>query len=104
MGANIAGIYGAQIFRQDDRPRYRRGFAVAIAVLAVGLVLAIGRFLDDRLRRRRSAGITAPVSPREQHSHEDEDKVRPVSPSDIQPPPVLIAGDLKNPVLHNVVR
>ncbi|KAF1347342.1 MFS general substrate transporter [Lizonia empirigonia] len=29
MGANIAGIYGAQIFREDDRPRYRRAFAVA---------------------------------------------------------------------------
>jgi hypothetical protein len=25
MGANIAGIYGAQIFRSDDRLKYRSG-------------------------------------------------------------------------------
>jgi hypothetical protein len=56
MGANIAGIYGAQIFRQDDKPLYRRGFAVAIAVLAFGLVLAIIRWVDDVLRRRRNGG------------------------------------------------
>lgn len=54
MGANIAGIYGAQIFRQDDRPRYRRGFSINIAVLAFALILAIIRFLDDRVRRRRA--------------------------------------------------
>lgn len=54
MGANIAGIYGAQIFRQDDRPRYRRGFSIGIAVLALGVVLAIIRYIDDRLRRRRA--------------------------------------------------
>ncbi|KAH8704384.1 pantothenate transporter liz1 [Phaeosphaeriaceae sp. PMI808] len=55
MGANIAGIYGAQIFRQDDRPRYRRGFAVACAVLAVGLGLAIVRYVDNKIRLRRKA-------------------------------------------------
>ncbi|KAK8026740.1 major facilitator superfamily domain-containing protein [Apiospora marii] len=53
MGANIAGIYGAQIFRQDDRPLYRRGFSVAIAVLCLGFVLALGRWLDDKWRQRR---------------------------------------------------
>lgn len=53
MNANIAGIYGAQIFRQDDRPLYRRGFSVAIAVLAVGLSLVIARWVDDLLRRRK---------------------------------------------------
>ncbi|KAI4747548.1 hypothetical protein E4T50_02147 [Aureobasidium sp. EXF-12298] len=31
MGANIADIYGAQIFRADDRPRCRRAFNVNIA-------------------------------------------------------------------------
>jgi hypothetical protein len=54
MGANIAGIYGAQIFRQEDRPFYRRGFSINIAVLSVGLVLAMVRYADDFLRRRRS--------------------------------------------------
>ena len=53
MGANIAGIYGAQIFRADDLPRYRRAFNVNIAVLAVGLSLAVLRFLDDKLRRKK---------------------------------------------------
>jgi hypothetical protein len=53
MGANIAGIYGAQIFRQDDKPRYRRGFSINIGVLAFGLFLATVRFIDDFRRRRR---------------------------------------------------
>ena len=56
MGANIAGIYGAQIFRSDDKPFYRRGFSIAIAVLAAGLLLAIVRYIDDRIRRKRTAG------------------------------------------------
>lgn len=54
MGANTAGIYGAQIFRADDRPRYRRGFSINIAVLTVGLSLAAVRYVDD-LRSRRKA-------------------------------------------------
>lgn len=53
MGANIAGIYGAQIFRQDDSPLYRRGFGINIAVLTTGLALAIVRYIDDIIRRRR---------------------------------------------------
>ena len=53
MGANIAGIYGAQIFRQEDRPFYRTGFSINIAVLATGLVIAIVRYADDVIRRRR---------------------------------------------------
>jgi hypothetical protein len=55
MGANIAGIYGAQIFRRDDRPRYRRAFAVACAVLAFGLVIAVGRYVSDNVRGRKKA-------------------------------------------------
>lgn len=55
MGANIAGIYGAQIFRRDDRPRYRRAFAVACAVLAFGLVVAVGRYVSDKVRGRKKA-------------------------------------------------
>ena len=55
MGANIAGIYGAQIFRRDDRPRYRRAFAVACAVLAFGLVVAVGRYVSDKVHGRKKA-------------------------------------------------
>jgi MFS family permease len=54
MGANIAGIYGAQIFRKDDSPLYRRGFSVAIAVLCFGLVLVAFRWIDDLRRRRKN--------------------------------------------------
>lgn len=54
MNANIAGIYGAQIFRADDKPLYRRGFSIAIAVLSLGLALAIARWLENLLRRRRN--------------------------------------------------
>ncbi|KAL4988825.1 major facilitator superfamily domain-containing protein [Aspergillus falconensis] len=53
MNANIAGIYGAQIFRSDDKPLYRRGFSVALSVLAVGLVLAIVRYAETIIQRRR---------------------------------------------------
>lgn len=56
MGANIAGIYGAQIFRADDRPKYRRGFSIGVAVLATGIALAIIRYLDTIIRRRKTAG------------------------------------------------
>lgn len=56
MGANFAGIYGAQIFRQDDRPLYRRGFAVACAVLALGVVLAIWRLGEEVVGRRWGKG------------------------------------------------
>lgn len=62
MGANIAGIYGAQIFRQDDRPRYKRAFSVACAVLAAGLVLAIVRYIDDAVRRRKNKRKPGPES------------------------------------------
>ncbi|KAG8623532.1 hypothetical protein KVT40_008508 [Elsinoe batatas] len=53
MGANIAGIYGAQIFRSDDRPRYRRAFSVNCAILAFGLSCAIFRYVDDIFRRKK---------------------------------------------------
>ncbi|SCV72310.1 BQ2448_3847 [Microbotryum intermedium] len=56
MGANLAGIYGAQFFQADDRPRYRRAFSVACAVLAVGVCLAIARYIDDLFRRRKNGG------------------------------------------------
>lgn len=72
MNANIAGIYGAQIFRKDDRPLYRRGFAVAIAVLAVGLLLAIFRATDDLLRRRRSRKVESPTDQVEAHPSQSE--------------------------------
>ena len=61
MGANIAGIYGAQLLRKDDNPLYRRGFSVNCAILAAGLVVAIVRFVDDRIRRKRNTQIQPEV-------------------------------------------
>lgn len=81
MGANIAGIYGAQIFRRDDSPLYRRGFSIAIAVLALGLVLAIGRWIDDTLRRRRKTRQLG-LSPSE------DDTSR--APEGQEPPPITL--------------
>lgn len=49
MGANMAGIYGAQIFRSDDAPRYRRAFVIGIVVLAVGTAAATIREMDEIL-------------------------------------------------------
>lgn len=71
MGANIAGIYGAQIFRSDDAPRYRRGFSINIGVLTLGLVLAAVRFVDDRWYRRRNADVS--LSNSNDSSNEEND-------------------------------
>uniref|UniRef100_A0A8H7KAL2 Major facilitator superfamily (MFS) profile domain-containing protein n=1 Tax=Bionectria ochroleuca TaxID=29856 RepID=A0A8H7KAL2_BIOOC len=54
MSANIGAIYGAQIFQEDDKPLYRRAFAVNIGLLAFALLLAIVRFGHERYRSRRS--------------------------------------------------
>jgi hypothetical protein len=73
MGANIAGIYGAQLFRQDDRPRYRRGFTVNIAIVAFGLALAVVRYIDDRRRKvRRRRGMDLPAEREENESGSDD--------------------------------
>lgn len=62
MGANIAGIYGAQIFRSDDRPRYRRAFVIGIGVLIAGTIAAIIRYLDDVIRRKNKQNYTDSAS------------------------------------------
>ena len=54
MGANIAGIYGAQIFRSEDKPLYIRGFSINLGIISMAIVLAIVRLIDDHIRRRRN--------------------------------------------------
>lgn len=83
MGANIAGIYGAQIFRSDDKPRYRRAFAVACAILAFGLLVAIIRYVDDKIKKRRKARQI------EDASSVDSDHSVPLPPSQVTPTPVM---------------
>ncbi|BEI82051.1 hypothetical protein CcaverHIS002_0212110 [Cutaneotrichosporon cavernicola] len=60
MGANTAGIYGAQIFRSEDKPLYRRAFGIGIGVLTVGVLLAAVRYVDHRITKRRAKQSTAP--------------------------------------------
>jgi hypothetical protein len=72
MGANTAGIYGAQIFRADDRPKYRRGFSINIGVLSLALTLATVRFIDDRLRARRARGRQNSVTESDSSSSEEQ--------------------------------
>ncbi|GIZ46510.1 hypothetical protein CKM354_000963600 [Cercospora kikuchii] len=93
MGANIAGIYGAQIFRADDKPRYRRGFSIGIAVLAFGAFLAVVRRVDESIKRRR-----ATKEGRRESVFEDVKAV----PAEI-PAPALVGSDLK-PVVSPTVR
>lgn len=87
MGANIAGIYGAQIFRRDDRPRYRRAFAVACAVLAFGLVIVIIRYVTDKIHRRRKARAVDETS-------STDGEVPTLVPSEDQPAPIVDAKRL----------
>ncbi|KAM7205756.1 Major facilitator superfamily domain containing protein [Naviculisporaceae sp. PSN 640] len=53
MGANIAGIYGAQIFRSEDKPLYLRGFSINLAIISTAIFLAIVRTVDDLIRGKR---------------------------------------------------
>ncbi|CCF40113.1 alternative sulfate transporter [Colletotrichum higginsianum] len=62
MSANIAAIYGAQLFQEDDKPRYRRAFDSNIRILAFALVLAAVRYGHElfqarRKRRRRRMSV-----------------------------------------------
>lgn len=86
MGANIAGIYGAQIFRQDDFPRYRRAFSIACGILAFGLVVAIGRYVDDKIRKRRKARQV------DDASSSDGDLPSALPASDLTPVPKIDGG------------
>ncbi|KAF4815425.1 putative transporter [Colletotrichum tropicale] len=54
MSANIAAIYGAQLFQADDKPLYRRAFDSNIGVLAFALVLACIRHGHEVYQKRRA--------------------------------------------------
>jgi hypothetical protein len=59
MSANIGAIYGAQIFQADDKPLYRRAFAVNIGLLAFALVLAGIRYAHEVYTVRKPRVSTA---------------------------------------------
>jgi predicted MFS family arabinose efflux permease len=91
MGANMAGIYGAQIFRADDKPRYRRAFVIGIAVLAFGTLCAIGRKVDEHFRGRQGKAALET----EEEEATDNGRTNSVPPSDVQPAPLLVGDGLK---------
>jgi len=101
MGANIAGIYGAQIFRQDDRPRYRRGFSVNIGVLTFALCLAIIRYLDDVRRRRRNVRLAQDESGSEIDQVAQNEKGAVVAPPSEDQPQTVLLGAGRKPVVSN---
>lgn len=103
MGANIAGIYGAQIFRADDKPKYRRGFSIGIAVLATGITLAIIRYVDGILRRKRTEGRlqTGEGSSSEENNIGGEKIALP--PAEDQAAPIVFGNDTKPVVANKLV-
>ena len=103
MGANIAGIYGAQIFRSDDKPRYRRAFGVNIAVLVIGLSLAVVRYVDDWSRRRRNAR-KANTDLSSESSKQNGEKLPVALPSDVLPQTVLVEKNLTPVVVTDPVK
>ncbi|OQO09986.1 hypothetical protein B0A48_04341 [Cryoendolithus antarcticus] len=90
IGGNVAGIYGAQLFRSDDSPRYRRAFSIDCAILAFAIVLAAGRLWDDtRNKVRAKTGEMA-----SQESYSDDEKGAPSPSEDTQAPAVTHAKEL----------
>ena len=94
MGANIAGIYGAQIFRSDDRPLYKRGFTINLAVISTAIVLASIRYVDDIIRRRRRRGQLAQLAQPESGSEENNLDEKKAAAPEVSP----YATDVKQPV------
>ncbi|KAF4550548.1 MFS-type transporter-like protein 42 [Elsinoe fawcettii] len=93
MGANIAGIYGAQIFRADDRPRYRRAFSVNCAILAFGLSCAIFRYADDIFRRKKKRQAVEEYDGSDSDNTSQADKNRVAAPpADDQPGPIVVGA------------
>lgn len=52
MSANIAAIYGVQLFQADDKPLYRRAFDSNIGILAFAFVLACVRYGHEVYQER----------------------------------------------------
>ncbi|KAK5164959.1 uncharacterized protein LTR77_009624 [Saxophila tyrrhenica] len=93
MRASCAGIYGAQLYRSDDEPRYRRAFSVCIAVLRLGTLLAAVRKVDEILIRR--SGGNAEEEDLGGAEREVYDELKPTEPSSALPRPTLVDGNVK---------
>jgi hypothetical protein len=99
MGANMAGIYGAQLYRDDDEPRYRRAFSICIAVLSLGCTIAIIRKIDEWRLRRKGIIPGADEQVDETEAYEDLQKRRPsigsAPPNDVKPSTDIAQGALR---------
>lgn len=55
MSANCSGIVGSQLFQQEDKPLYRVGWTVAVALVPFSLLLSLWANVQYRLFNRRLA-------------------------------------------------
>jgi len=62
----IGVIIGSNIYREDDKPLYKRGNRVLIGICAVNIVLYLLTFLFYRGLNRRREKIWASMTPKEQ--------------------------------------
>lgn len=53
MSANCSGIVGSQLFQQDDKPLYRVGWTVIVALVSLALFFTIWANVQYRLLNRR---------------------------------------------------
>lgn len=53
MSANTSGIIGSQIFQQQDRPLYRTGWTIIIALVSFSLVMSVVANIQYRWLNRR---------------------------------------------------
>lgn len=98
IGANIAGIWGAQLYRSDDKPRYRRAFTICIGVLAFGVILAVIRRIDEHFRKRKGGQAAVTNSSNDNEMYQDLKAL----PSDLVPQPAHVGSDQK-PVMSHAV-
>ena len=74
MSANMSGIAGAQLFRADDAPLYRRGFMVCVILICIAWGTAILQGVQYYITRKRQirklhdAGTESPVSEQSEES------------------------------------
>ncbi|KAH8598708.1 alternative sulfate transporter [Bisporella sp. PMI_857] len=60
MSANASGIVGSQLFQAKDRPRYKTGWTVVVALISTAIVIAILNTIsywhaNKKIERRRAA-------------------------------------------------
>ncbi|KAK0632608.1 major facilitator superfamily domain-containing protein [Immersiella caudata] len=53
MSANTSGIVGSQIFQQEDRPLYRTGWTIIIALATFALIMSVVANVQYRVLNRR---------------------------------------------------